>query len=131
MKPSNKKIVTDEQIALFNAMRDNKKTKEFNRKEILDLLKQLGYSRHQAVLKAMCEGENPPIIRVKMGRYVFNPKPVYKERLQLVMDNYTKIANPKNYKDGKYCSMSEEQCIAFLKEKGYKVYRQIVRYEEV
>ena len=132
MKPTNKHVVDDQEITRFNWKRESAAQKEFNNKEIIEELKKLGYTGHNAFLKAMTNGVNPPIIKPKRGVYCFNPKPVFRDRLQLAWDEYTKIANPKNYKSGEYketCSI--ERAIEILKEAGYKVLKPITQYEEI
>lgn len=131
-KLPNKTIVTEAMIAQFNDVRQQQAGIEMTGEQIkTHLAFALNRKIHSSLFKSLADGENPPIIRVKRGKYVFNPKPVYIERLQAVFDAYTKNANPRQYKTGKYTKVTIEEAIAILKENGYKVYRQIIKYEEV
>lgn len=128
------KVVSDNDISLFNIFRDNMKGKEMSRQDIKKALhKELGYVEHDSFLKALCDGVNPPIIRIRRGVYVVSPKPVFKDRLQVAFDTYTKCANPRNYTaTGKYEEkISIEKAIKVLKDAGYKVLKPITQYEEI
>lgn len=127
-------VVDDNMIAIFNAKRENKKGQTFSRSEMLQQLKELNYAGHDSMLRSLIDGINPPIIRIERGKYVFNPKPVHIERLQLAFDTYTKLANPKDYdENGKWHkNLTEEECIAFLNSTGkYEVYKIIKKLERV
>lgn len=126
-------MVDEQEITRFNWTRDNLKTKEFSQSEIREeLKKKMGYSKAAGMLRALCEGPNAPILKVKRGVYVFNPKPVYKERLQTCWDLYTKYANPQNYRTGVHQpNVSINQAIKILKDAGYKVLKPITQYEEI
>lgn len=129
-----KHVVTDDEIRQFNSIRagHTMTQKVFSNTEIKTVLKQLGYGGHDAFLKAMCEGFNPPVVRIERGKYTFNKEPVLKTRLQTVWDTYTKLANPRNYKDSKFKNVcSEEQAIACLKELGYRIWKPETKYIEV
>ena len=131
-KPGNKRVVDDQEILRFNLTRENKGQTEFKRVQMLEELHRLGYPKHDSILRAFSAGVNPPILRIARGVYVFNPKPVFKDRLQTALEEYTKLANPKNYKNGQYEEvLSEEQCIKFLKSKGYKILKPVTEYEEI
>ena len=133
MKKTSHHIVDEQEITRFNWTRDNLKGREFNQVEIREELhKKMGYSKAAGMLRALCDGANPPILKIKRGVYCFNPKPVYIERLQTVWDVYTKYANPQNYKNGKHeHHVSIEQAIKVLKDAGYKILKPTVQYEEV
>ena len=130
---TNKHVVTDSEVAAFNMFRKNIEGKEFSQSEMRDeLKKKLNYSRAAAMLRALSDGVNAPIVKVRRGVYVANQKPVYKERLQTCWDTYTKYANPQDYKTGEHqhvCTI--EQAIKRLKDAGYKVLKPVTQYEEV
>lgn len=134
-KNTNHHLVTDDEISRFNLTRENLKNKKFNNEEIRnELNKKMGYTKAWALLRALCEGPNPPVIKQERGVYVFNTKPVYKERLQTCWDLYTKYVNPQNYKNGKYektSTLSIEEAIEVLKKAGYKILKPVTQYEEI
>ena len=110
-------VVDDNIIAIFNARRDLNKGLTFTQKEIIDELKHLDYATNTNMLRALTDGENPPIVKIERGKYVFNPEPVYKERLQKSFDLYTTFAKAKTR------VLSEDECINFLKSTGkYEIY---------
>lgn len=125
---SNKHIVDDQEILRFNLMRENLLGKEFSAKEMKQHLKdKMGYKSGDETLRALSDGVNPPIIKVRRGVYAVNPKPVYKNRLQTAMDIKTKHTyTPKSKVD-----MTVEEAINLLKGKGYKIYVPLVEYKEV
>lgn len=132
-KSKTTKIVTETVINAFNIMRESAKGQTFNRVQMQEKLSHLGFPKHNAVLKAFCEGVNPPIVRVERGVYMFAKDVVYKDRLQLAFDNYTKAANPGCYKNGRYSKrLTEEECIQFLKDTGkYEIYRVVKKLEKI
>lgn len=129
---ANKKIVTKKDISDFNTFREKYQAKEMSGTEMMQALKkELGYPAHNMMLRALCDGENSPIIKVKRGRYCVNSKPVFIERLQTAFDAYTRFANPRHYKTEKYEEeISISKAIAVLKNAGYKVLKPVTQYEE-
>jgi hypothetical protein len=96
------------------------------------LHKELAYTNHDSLLKALSSGVNPPIVRVSRGKYQVAKEPVYIKRLQTAFDEYTHCANPRCYENGKYENKpSIEQAIKVLKDAGYKVLKPVTQYEEV
>lgn len=128
-----KKVITEQDVLLFNMFRENMKGKEMSRNEVLDALhRELAYTRHDSLLKALCNGVNPPIVRVARGKYRVAKEPVYITRLQTAFDEYTKCANPRNYVTGSHMRLpSIEEAIKVLKDAGYKVLKPVTQYEEV
>lgn len=128
-----KKVITDQDILLFNMFRENMKGKQLSRAEMKKALhKELGYVEHDSLLKALTSGVNPPIVRVARGVYQVAKEPVYIQRLQAAFDEYTKCANPRNYVTGSHMRIpSIEEAIRVLKDAGYKVLKPITQYEEV
>lgn len=133
MKKTNNHIVDEQEILRFNMMRENLSGKEFNRTQMLEeLKKKMAYNKSDAILRALSDGVNPPIIKVRRGVYCMNPKPVYRDRLQTAWETFTKFANPQNYKTGAYKqAIPIEEAIKVLKEAGYKVLKPVVQYEEI
>lgn len=123
--------VDDNVIALFNARRENQKGKKLSRDEVVKYLNELKFPKNTNFLAAMCEGVNPPIMRLEKGIYMFNSSPVYKDRLQTAIDAFYKKRSEYTVKKPTVVKFTEEQAISFLKSKGYKVYRCIKRYEEI
>lgn len=132
MASKGKHVVSNSEIAQFNMVRLNLAQKQMSRTELKEQMKQkMGYHMHDMMIKAMCTGPNPPIIRVARGLYVVNPEPVHIKRLQTAWDTYTKCANPRHYKSGQYeLKPTIEQAIKVLKEAGYKVLKPVTQYEE-
>lgn len=128
-----KKVITKKDIELFNVFRECYKGKEMSRNEIKKALhKELGYVEHDSLLKALTDGINPPIVRIRRGVYTVNKEAVYVQRLQTAFDEYTKCANPRNYVTGKHKrTISINEAIQVLKDAGYKVLKPITQYEEV
>lgn len=134
-KRTSKHIVSKIEVARFNEMREKLIVQELSLNQIREQLNEcMGYSKAYAMLRALCEGENPPIIRVRRGVYCVSPHPVYIQRLQTCWDMYTRFANPQYYKDGKFkYPISIESAIQLLKEAGYKIFAptQKIEYVEV
>lgn len=128
-----KKVITERDIEQFNIFREWAKNKEFSRNEMKKALKEkVGYNGHDSLLKALCSGINPPIVRIRRGVYAVCKEPVYIQRLQTAFDEYTKCANPRNYVTGKHMIVvSIETAIKTLKDAGYKVLKPVTQYEEV
>lgn len=128
-----KKVITEQDVLLFNMFRENMKGKKLSRNEMKEALhKELAYTNHDSMLKALTNGVNPPIVRVSRGVYQVSKEPVYIKRLQTVFDEYTHCANPRCYENGKYEEkISIDQAIKVLKNAGYKVLKPITQYEEV
>ena len=133
-KAPNKHEVDEQEIAKFNLTRENLKGKEFNQAEIREKIhKMLGYSHDTKMLRALCDGVNPPILKIRRGVYCFNPKPVFKDRLQTVWDTYTKFSISKNkcFEESPDQTALIKDAIMLLKNAGYKVLKPITQYEEV
>lgn len=128
-----KHVVTDEEITHFNLFRENMKGKECSRKEMMEAIRnKTTYKVWDALFKSLCEGVNPPIIRIRKGVYCVNPKPVYKERLQTVFDSLA--SDNKKYQKTREANAIDTtiaEAIKILKNNGYKVYKQVIKYEEV
>lgn len=92
----------------------------------------MGYATSGNWIKCICDGENPPFIRVSRGQYVFNPKPVYIERLQTVWDAYANYGKrSSSHLDEKQLKLDINNAIKLLKNLGYRVLKPVTQYEEV
>lgn len=119
--------VDNAEISAFNKMREQLVGRELKREECRAILVELGYSKNEKWLAAITHGVNPPIVRVKRGVFVFNGKPVFKDRLQTAWNRYTETTNVS--RNVKSCTIS--QAIMVLKEAGYKIYKPVTQFEEV
>lgn len=129
---ANKKVITKKDISAFNTFRERHLAQEMSGTEMMQALKkELAYPAHSMMLRALCDGEYSPIIKVKRGRYCVSSLPVFIGRLQTAFDAYTRFANPRHYKTGKYEEeISISKAIVVLKNAGYKVLKPVTQYEE-
>lgn len=105
--------VDDQIILRFNLFRENKLGKEFKRDEMKKLLKdQMNFPASDQFLMAITDGVNPPIVKIKRGLYAVNPKPVYKDRLQKVFDDYKKTIKSETTRNK---NITVEEAIIVLK----------------
>lgn len=132
-------MVDDDEIRRFNLMRENKKGQEFSRMGIQDVLYRLmNYTKYDTLLRALCDGVNPPIVKLARGKYMFAKEPVFKDRLQTCWDRYTEFKNLQKQKTDKVMSgekpvvfPSVSLCIKVLKEHGYRIQKAVTTWEEV
>ena len=143
------KTITEDDHVLFNALRQEHQGKTFKRTDLRRLLvKELKFPAGEAFFIAMVSGSNSPIVQVALGRYKFNDKPVYKDRLQKAFDDYCtrvngytekqKAKRAKNKAVKKEVvtqtttpEITVEQAIATLKKAGFRVYKPVTQYEEI
>lgn len=137
MATRKKKILSNAQVAAFNTVRDANVSKKFSYEELKTVLKGV-FSVNRTFVLAFTNGANPPILRVERGRYAFNAKPVYKDRLQTAWNYYIDYATEHNGRkvvqteeNKSYTAKDVENAIAFLKKLGYRVLKPITRYEEI
>lgn len=125
-------VVDEQEIMRFNLRRENNSGKTFTAEQFKQLLRDMGYCSSGNLVKCMTQGENPPFIRMERGKYCFNPKPIYKERLQKVWDDYGYIGRNRMAKnpDKKQLELDINRAIKMLKDLGYKVLKPVTRYEE-
>ena len=123
-------MTVDDQIILrFNLFRENKLGKEFKRDEMKKLLKdQMNFPASDQFLIAITGGVNPPIVKVKRGLYAVNPKPVYKDRLQKVFDDYKKTIKSETTRNK---NITVEEAIIVLKKAGYRVLKPETKWIEL
>lgn len=125
------KTIEEKDHVAFNLFRESKLGKEFKRDEMKQMLKKLcGYPASDQFLMCITADPNPPIIKVRRGVYAVNPKPVYKERLQTVFDEYANTIKSETVKNKKKISI--EEAILRLKETGeYQILKKKVTIEWV
>lgn len=130
MAAGKRRSVTKAEISALNTARELYRGKELSTKEALEAIKEAGIKANTTILRFMAEGVNPPLVKVKDGVYVFNENPIHMLRLQKVYDDtyeycrtHMKKANPQD--------LTEENCIKFLKELGYRILKPITQYEEL
>lgn len=125
--------VTEQESVRFNNRREKEQGLEFSRKAIKDILKELDYPTTDTFLQAMTSGPNTPIIRVKRGKYVFNPKPVFKDRLTTVWLDYSRFANSSrtNKPKEQVEAFDINVIIKFLKARGYRILKPETKYVEL
>ena len=122
-------IVDDQIILTFNLFRENKLGKEFKRDEMKKLLKdQMNFPASDQFLMAITSGVNPPIVKVKRGTYSVNPKPVYKDRLETVFNEYKKTIKSETTRNK---NISVEEAIIVLKKAGYRVLKPETKWIEL
>lgn len=141
--------VDDKICIAFNTLRADKQGEQFSRKEIHELLMNNipGFSKQDYIISILASKK--VIIRVGTGRntkYVFPSNPVHIATLSSAifgMKEYNSEHFKKSYEKrketpkqpeqstSKLVHVDEEYCIRFLKERGYKILKQTVNYEEV
>lgn len=142
--------VDEKFCAAFNTVRSNNVGKEFNREELSELLVNgvPGFSKQSYVISFLVKSH---IILKEGGKrhtvYKFTATPVHIATLSEVIFSLKKYNNERNkkYNDNKreakkvqsiqapqsYKQIDEEYCIKFLKERGYRIMKQIINFEEV
>lgn len=128
----------------FNTLRSENQDKKFSRREIQSLLIENvpGFSRQDYMISILA-GKNI-IQKVGKGRhsqYMFTKNPIHVASLSEAifgMKEYNSIQNHKKRKpevlqnpNNNLVLVNEDYCIKYLKERGYKVMKKIVNYEEV
>lgn len=120
--------IDDQAILRFNLFRENVIGKEFKRGEMKKQLKdKMAFPASDQFLMAITYGVNPPIMRIKRGIYAVNPKPVYKDRLQTVFDEYKKTMKTETTRNK---NISVEEAIIVLKKAGYRVLKPETKWIE-
>lgn len=139
--------VDDQTVKDFNILRQNNLSKMFSREEIRELLfnNVSNFSRNDYIITLLVKykalnkrGFNRSC---KGTKYSFTETPVHVNTLSqciFELKDYWKQSSKKHYekvKESKEITgihpISEEYCINFLKERGYRIYKQTVNYEEI
>lgn len=132
----------------FNILRAGKQGNQYSRKEIQELLLTIpGFSKQDYIITILADKK--AILRVGSGKatkYMFPDHPVHIATLSeavFKMKEYNNEHFKKSYEKRKktpiqpeqptpkLTHVDEEYCIKFLKERGYKILKQTVNYEEV
>lgn len=117
-----KKYIEQSDIAHFNEFRESLVNKEFSREEIQKLLSdQMGYPRSDRFLIMMSSGDNPPIKKIRHDVYVVDSKPTYRDRLQVIFDEYYRAIE----------AIPIDEAILALKNAGYRIYKPDIKYVEI
>lgn len=130
MPTGKRRSVTKAEIAALNTARELYQGKELSPKEAIEVLKEAGIKANSTILKFMAEGVNPPLIKMKEGVYTFNENPIHMLRLQKVYDDTYEYCRA-HMKKGASQDLTEENCVKFLKELGYRILKPITQYEEL
>lgn len=127
--------VSEEEIQLFNGFRINNHNKELTKEQLCELLRKMKLPTNGNFIKCITSGVNPPIVRISRGKYMFAKEPVYAARLQTVWTEYADYGN----KD-RVCILGDKDtiddlkkirdAIDLLKTHGYKVLKQVIKWEE-
>lgn len=139
--------VDDQAIKDFNTLRQNNLSKMFSREEMRELLfnNVSNFSRNDYIITLLVKYKalnKRGFNRSSKGiKYSFTETPVHVNTLSqciFELKDYWKQSSKKHYekvKESKEITgmhpISEEYCINFLKERGYKIYKQTINYEEI
>lgn len=138
----------DEKFCIaFNTLRNENQNREFSRKEIQELLINHvpDFSKQDYMISILATKNI--IRRIGSGRntkYMFTSTPIHISALSdaiFGLKAYNKDHFKKGYDKRKkqreievpnnYTQINEEYCIKFLKERGYKIMKRIINFEEV
>ena len=126
--------VSIEEIQIFNNFRVNNQNKELSKEQLCDLLRKMKLPTNGNFIKFLTSGVNPPVVRISRGKYMFAKEPVYAARLQTVWTEYADYGNKgrivKSDKDTIDDLKKIEDAISLLKSHGYKVLKQVIKWEE-
>lgn len=139
--------VDNQTIKDFNLLRQNNLSKVFTREEIRELLfnNVSNFSRNDYIITLLVKHkalDKKGFANSCRGvRYAFTETPVHVNTLSqciFELKDYCRQSAKRHYEKTK-CSkeitgihpISEEYCINFLKERGYRIYKQTVNYEEI
>jgi hypothetical protein len=124
--------VTENEMRALNQRREALLGQELSTDKLKTTLKSLGYATSGNFVKCMTSGENPPIVRVRRGTYVFSLKPIHVERMRKVWHDYCFYGrNRVDSADATQLKLYISRAIALLKQQGYRVLKPITKYEEV
>lgn len=135
-----KHVITKEEIARFNQVRENTRI-DLTMKQLFGVFKNMGIPINPALLKHLTAGVKAPIVRIDANKYRFAEDPVHIERLQQCYDDYHKSRCACRNKAAVITMQPEDnifaeekviqEAIQILKNAGYKIQRPVVTYEEV
>lgn len=126
--------VSEEEISIFNGYRLNNHNKELSKEQLCDLFRKIKLPTNGNFIKCITSGVNPPIVRISRGKYMFAKEPVYAARLQTVWTEYADYGNNTVRIVGDKDTVDElkktQDAIEYLRSKGYKVLKQVIKWEE-
>lgn len=125
-----RKQVTDNQMIAFNTLRMNK-TGFYDREEIISFFKEIHFPCSSRYMAAYLKYNM--IIHCGKNKYQFPFSPVQRGP---IMNAFSEVreklsVSSKEFQNRIRSGLNVEQCISFLKSKGYKIYKQTTNYEEV
>ena len=127
--------VSEEEIKIFNGYRLNNQNKELSKEQLCEVFRKMKLPTNGNFIKCITRGVNPPIVRISRGKYSFAKEPVYNMRLQTVWNEYGNYGNKKADALGDQDAVEElkkiEEAIILLRSRGYKILKQVVKWEEV
>ena len=125
------KEITDEQCGLFNAVRDGHKG-VYSTEEIMNILKDEcnlpgSYPYVVAYVKYGL------IVKLDKNKYCFTKDPIYKKKFKEDLQKIRNYFNESSRKsrENNQEKITVEQAIALLKNKGYKILKPTMNYEEI
>lgn len=117
-------------IEAINTIRLDNTGKKFTRVEMESVLHKMGFRKMSGLAKIFAE---KGLILRRNNEYAFTNDPWYKGNLIPVLEEITKRQGEytKAYRSRKKtANLTEEICISFLKEKGYKIQKLIPEHWE-
>lgn len=126
--------VSEEEISIFNGYRINNHNKELSKEQLCDLFRKMKLPTNGNFIKCITSGVNPPIVRISRGKYMFAKEPVYATRLQTVWTEYADYGNNTVRIVGDKDTIDDlkktQEAIEYLRSRGFKVLKQVIKWEE-
>lgn len=126
--------VSEEEIQIFNGYRINNHNKELSKEQLCDLFRKMKLPTNGNFIKCITSGVNPPVVRISRGKYMFAKEPVYAARLQTVWTEYADYGNNTVRIIGDKDTIDDlkktQDAIEYLRSKGFKVLKQVIKWEE-
>lgn len=126
--------VSEEEISIFNGYRINNHNKELSKEQLCDLFRKMKLPTNGNFIKCITSGVNPPIVRISRGKYMFAKEPVYANRLQTVWTEYADYGNNTVRVLGDKDTIDDlkktQDAIEYLRSRGFKVLKQVIKWEE-
>lgn len=126
--------VSEEEISIFNGYRLNNHNKELSKEQLCDLFRKMKLPTNGNFIKCITNGVNPPIVRISRGKYMFAKEPVYAARLQTVWIEYAEYGNNAIRVVGDKDTIDDlkktQEAIEYLRSRGFKVLKQVIKWEE-
>lgn len=126
--------VSEEEISIFNGYRLNNQNKELSKEQLCDLFRKMKLPTNGNFIKCITSGVNPPVVRISRGKYMFAKEPIYVARLQTVWTEYADYGNNTVRILGDKDAIDElkktQDAIEYLRSKGFKVLKQVIKWED-